>query len=181
MASRIFTILILFLVSTIAAAREDNAQSQLQVIYLVRHAEKLVNSNSQDKDPPLTDAGRERARHLAYVLGDAGIDRIYSSDYQRTRQTGEPLAKKLGLQIQSYDPRALAAFAQQLRQKNGRSLVVGHSNTTPQLVELLGGDGGAPIDEATEYDRLYTVILAGDSVTTLLQRFGPTAQDEARD
>ena len=36
-----------------------------------------------------------------------------------------------------------------------RHLVVGHSNTTPPLVELFGGDAGPPIDEASEYDRLY--------------------------
>lgn len=174
MAWRIFSILFLLVAgSSWAATQGESTESQHQVIYLVRHAEKVVNSSAQDRDPPLTNVGLERARHLAYVLGDVGLDHIYSSDYTRTRQTSEPLAKKLGLAIQSYDPGSLEEFARQLRQRGGRSLVVGHSNTTPRLVELLGGDGGDPIDEATEYDRLYIVIRNGDRVTTLLQRFGP--------
>jgi hypothetical protein len=51
--------------------------------------------------------------------------------------------------------------------------VVGHSDTTPELVGLLGGDPGAPIDEPTEYDRLYVVTLGPDgTVTTVLLRYG---------
>lgn len=174
MALRIFSILILLVASSSwAAPQGEGAESQHQVIYLVRHAEKRVNPGIEDKDPPLTEAGRERARQLAYVLGDVGLEHIFTSDYTRTRQTGEPLAKRLGLNMQTYDPRALRAFARQLQQVGGRSLVVGHSNTTPQLVELLGGDGGEPIEEAMEYDRLYIVIRDGGTVTTLLQRFGP--------
>jgi len=50
-------------------------------------------------------------------------------------------------------------MAAKLKATPGRHLVVGHSNTTPQLTELLGGDGGEPIVEATEYDRLYVVKM----------------------
>ena len=38
--------------------------------------------------------------------------------------------------------------------------MVGHSNTTPALVEALGGDPGSPI-ESLEYDRLYMVTFEG--------------------
>jgi len=55
----------------------------------------------------------------------------------------------------------------------GTHLVVGHSNTTPPLTELLGGEGGEPIVEATEYDRLYRVDITKDgSASSKLMRFG---------
>ena len=55
----------------------------------------------------------------------------------------------------------------------GSHLVVGHSNTVPELVALLGGDGGPPIDEAGEYDRLYVVTLtANGRVRSELRRYG---------
>ena len=55
----------------------------------------------------------------------------------------------------------------------GRHLVVGHSNTVPELVALLGGDGGPPIDEAGEYDRLYVVTLtANGRVRSELRHYG---------
>lgn len=138
-------------------------------IFLVRHAEKT----SEKKDPSLTTEGRQRAERLADMLADAEITQIYSSDYKRTRDTAAPLAKHLGLEIKLYDAGNLEAIAETLKAKGGRALVVGHSNTTPELTKLLGGEGGEPIVEATEYNRLYIVTLSegGEANTTLL-RFG---------
>ena len=139
-------------------------------VFLVRHAEKTADKN----DPALTAEGQARAETLASMLADAGLTHIHSSDYKRTRDTAAPLAARLGLEVQIYDPRDLPAMAAQLKSQSGRHLVVGHSNTTPQLTELLGGEGGTPITEATEYDRLYyvTIDANGDVASTLL-RFGP--------
>ena len=58
-------------------------------------------------------------------------------------------------------------------------LVVGHSNTTPQLAELLGAEPGDPIVEKTEYDRLYVINL--DTGEGTIQRFGAPSQTEAID
>jgi probable phosphoglycerate mutase len=75
--------------------------------------------------------------------------------------------------VQYYNPRQLPALAKILRKAGGRHLVVGHSNTTPELAELLTGQPTPDIEEATEYDRLYIVTLdqhgTGDSV---LLRYG---------
>lgn len=138
-------------------------------IYLVRHAEKTKAA----RDPDLTPEGRVRADQLAKVLADTKITRIHSSNYKRTLQTAAPLAEALGLEVQLYDPRDLPAMAARLKAAGGSHLVVGHSNTTPQLTELLGGEPHTPIVEATEYDRLYIVNLAEDgSVSSTLLRFG---------
>ena len=136
-------------------------------IYLVRHAEKEPGS-----DPGLTPEGRQRAEDLAERLAEADINVIYSTDYKRTRRTAAPFALQAGVPVIYYDPSKLDDFALQLREQGGRILVVGHSNTTPQLVGALGGEPGAPIVEATEYDRLYVVRIAGGEVTTDLQRYG---------
>ncbi len=138
-------------------------------IFLVRHAEKTTKK----EDPSLTAEGQQRAEQLADLLTDAEITRIYSSDYVRTRDTAAPLAKQLGLEVEIYDAGNLKAIASKLKTEGERALVVGHSNTTPGLVELLGGQGGEPIVEATEYDRLYIVSVAAEGgATTLLLRFG---------
>lgn len=144
-----------------------DAQAPLSV-FLVRHAEKKTGD-----DPSLTLAGEARALALADLLEDANIERIHSSDYKRTRETAAPLAARLSLEVELYDPRDLPGIAQRLKAEGGRHLVVGHSNTTGELTELLGGEGGAPIVEATEYDRLYHVTTGadGETVSTLL-RFG---------
>lgn len=150
------------------------AQAPLTV-FLVRHAEKLTGS-----DPALTLAGDARAEALSDLLADAKIERIHSSDYKRTRLTAAPLAEMIGVEVELYDPRDLPGIAAQLKADGGRHLVVGHSNTTGELTALLGGDGGAPIVEATEYDRLYMVTTGadGETVSTLL-RFGLRSPIEA--
>ena len=114
-----------------------------------------------------------RARQLSNLLRDSGLGAIYSTDFVRTLETAEPLASALGLRVRLYDWDALNALAEELTAIPGRRLVVGHSDTTPELVELLGGEPGAPIDEASEYDRLYVVTVAPDGkVTTVLLRYG---------
>jgi hypothetical protein len=82
-----------------------------------------------------------------------------------------PLADALGIQPAVYDASDLDAFTAVLRSSPGRHLVVGHSNTTPGVAEALGGDPGSPI-EPLEYDRLYLVIPDGETVNTILLRFG---------
>ena len=140
-------------------------------IYLVRHAEKVTAAS---KDPALTEIGTHRARNLADVLRSAGITKIYSSDYTRTRDTAAPLAEHLGLELQIYDPKALEPFATELLELQENALVVGHSNTTPELAEMMGGDGGTPIVEGWEYDRLYLLQTENGKVTrTILLHLPP--------
>ena len=140
-------------------------------IYLVRHAEKVKDDS---KDPALTDIGEQRAENLAVVLKGAGVERIYSSDYIRTRNTATPLAKVLDLDIELYDPKTLEPFAAQLLELESNALVVGHSNTTPELAELMGGDGGTPIVEEWEYDRLYLLQTeSGQVIRTILLHLPP--------
>lgn len=143
------------------------------VVFVVRHAEKMKAADSEDPaDPHLNEAGHARAAELARLLGEAGITKIYSTPYHRTVETARPLAERLGVEITTYDPRSLEEFAAALRESSGRHLVVGHSNTSPKLVELLGGVPGPPIDEPSEYDRLYLLKFDGDATTTIVIRFG---------
>lgn len=145
-------------------------QETINTIFLLRHAEKADDGTS---DPPLTEAGRERAAALADLLEDANITGIYTSDYQRTRQSVEPLAEQTGIELNLYDPRQLSATADLLKTLPGRYVISGHSNTTPELVRLLGGEPGTPIVEAGENDRLYILTRHSDGqITTILLRYG---------
>lgn len=137
-------------------------------IYLVRHAEKTAVAN----DPALTPEGEARAEALADRLDTAVLTLIYSTNTTRTKTTAEPIAKRLLLPILVYDGGALPDFAGELTQQTGQILVVGHSNTTPDLVELLGGDPVSAIDEASEYDRLYVVTIEDGEVSSVLERYG---------
>ena len=145
------------------------ASSDATIIYLVRHAEKTA----ERPDPELTVAGKARAEALADRLEDAGLTAIYSSDYIRTRDTAAPIAARTGLDVQIYDASDMSALADQLKTMDGHILVSGHSNTTPELVDLLGGDYVSPIVEAGDNDRLYIVTLQADgTASSVLERYG---------
>ena len=145
-----------------------SAQDEPVVIYLVRHSERAEDGTN---DPPLSEIGWARSRLLAEMLADPDVTHIHSTDYKRTRSTGQPAAEAAGLEIGEYDPTDLPGEAARLASMPGRHLVLGHSNTTPQFVEALGGEPGGPIEEF-EYDRLYIVTLARGTVSTVLIRFG---------
>ncbi|MGD2071517.1 MAG: phosphoglycerate mutase family protein [Gemmatimonadota bacterium] len=170
MPVRLSAVVVLALASLgCAAPAEPPPSGPESVFLLVRHAEKV----DQTDESPLTEVGQARAETLARMLRDAGVDGIYSSDFRRTRDTAAPLARELGLEVALYDTDGLPELADALLSSPGRYLVVGHSNTTPELAGLLGGDPGSPISE-DEYDRLYVVHRRpGSDGTTLILRFEP--------
>ncbi len=140
------------------------ASAEVTMIYVTRHAEKA----SESGDPALTAEGVMRAQNIASVLRKAKIAQIFSTNYQRTKQTAQPLSTALSVAVQSYDPRQQAGFAKQVLALKGNTLIVGHSNTVPDMVRQLGGDPGSDIPE-TEYSRLYVLAIEKDgSVTTTL-------------
>jgi broad specificity phosphatase PhoE len=135
-----------------------------QTWYLLRHFEKQSGA-----DPQLNEIGRKRAQNLAPLLSSQSISAIYSTDYRRTQQSVSELAALHALPILAYDPSALADFAKHIA-KHNNVLVVGHSNTTPQLIALLGG----PVFSLTEQDYGVLYILnkqAGE--VTLREVFVP--------
>ncbi|HUF03877.1 MAG TPA: histidine phosphatase family protein [Aridibacter sp.] len=145
------------------------AEQKPLVVFLVRHAEKTDDG----KDPELSEEGKKRTEELAEALQSADIEYVHSTDFIRTRETAAPIAKEAGSEVEIYDPEDLAGFAKKLKETGGRHLVVGHSNTTPDLAKLLGGDPGTAIDEKGEYDRLYVVTIGKDgTVNSALIRFG---------
>jgi broad specificity phosphatase PhoE len=142
------------------------------MIYLVRHAEK----EPAGKDPELTAQGQGRAQNIATILHKTGIANVFSTPYKRTMQTAQAVAQRSGLQVQAYDPAAPKVLVERVKSLNGVVLVVGHSNTLPELVRLFGGLPGADIAD-NEYERLYQLIIGpnGAITTVLLTSTGGTA------
>ena len=153
-----FVMLSLLLACPMVTAEEGRS------IFLIRHAEKQLDGI---RDPSLTKKGVLRAENISKQLKNRNIKTIYSTNYKRTRQTAIPLSKLLEIGLALYDPSQLEAFAKQVLSGEGNVLIVGHSNTTPQLVELLGGNSQGPMAE-TVYNRIYQLVVKGSKVETFL-------------
>ncbi len=129
-------------------------------IYLVRHAEKQKTPDN----PHLTQCGKFRAKQLADILRHVELKGVYSTSYNRTLETAKPIAdiKKLG--VKHYSPRGLMQLARQVKQNQEDVLIVGHSNTTPELASLFLGEPVDKMDE-TEYQHLFQLQVNGKKTT----------------
>jgi broad specificity phosphatase PhoE len=120
----------------------------LDAVYLVRHGEKAgfwPSDRDLDAFQPLSPAGAARAEALAARLKSAGIAAVYTSRTTRTLATGAPLAQATGAPLIADDATTkadeMAAFLAGLREKHATDravLIVGHSNTIPELLVKLG-------------------------------------------
>ena len=126
--------------------------------YFIRHFEK-----QQGSDPHLTETGALQAQALVTALTNTTLSQIYSTQYKRTLESAAPLAAERGLDITLYDPAQLTLLAEQISQQNN-VLVVGHSNTTAQIIRLMGGQL-ADLTEA-DYGQLF-ILTKEDSHTKL--------------
>ena len=104
-------------------------------VYLTRHFEKTKEPN----DPKLTEKGNKQAEIFASLLDNKPISTIYSTDYRRTILSAKPLATTLNLVIEKYDPRKPDALINRVTANLQDQVIVGHSNTIPDLVTRLGG------------------------------------------
>lgn len=142
-------------------------------VYLVRHAEVAEGggmAGAAKPGPGLSAAGQERAKALAATLATAGIKQIYVSSYARTQQTAAPLAAKLGLRplVEEQDAASLQRIAQAVRglAPGSAVLIVGHSNTVPDLIRLLGASP-VPAIQHTEFDKLFVVSFGSGMAARL--------------
>ena len=157
--------LLLFLLAGCAsvAAIEPAATT---TFVIVRHAEKADDGT---RDPPLSAAGQARAQALAQRLAGSGLVAVYATPFRRTQQTAQAVATAAGLPVTTYAADAAPSeFAATLRvrHRHGAVLVVGHSNTVPEIVASLCSCRIAALDE-NSYDGIYTIRIAADGKASL--------------
>ena len=147
-------------------------------VFLIRHAER---EEEPKQDPPLSKEGIARSQALAQLLSNAGIKAILTSQYNRTKQTAEPLATKLGLTITPFtlkvnpsNPRQVseestAAVTNKILEYAGQSvLVIGHGNSIPDVIKMLGGDVVPTMDEQ-KFDDLFIVTVYAKGKAKVVQ------------
>jgi broad specificity phosphatase PhoE len=168
---------------TSAAPAPPASRPAITTVIIVRHAEKRTEQANADGTPvndmevKLDADGVRRAADLARVLGDAGIDQIYTSQKLRTQETAAPLAKQTGAAsaapVPETDADGSATLADVIRHKNAGQtvLVVWHADKIPPLIKRLGGPANLP---QARYDDLFLCTLAGDACRVTRLHYGLT-------
>ena len=135
--------------ATIAFAGETTT------VIVLRHAEKAA--------VPADEARAERLRAL--LIGNPVLA-VYASEARRTQDTARPLASALSLPVTVHparDPQGLLD-AIGARHVGGTVVVVGHSNTVPDIVSRLTRGKARVALRDDEFDRIFIVTVT---------RFGP--------
>jgi phosphohistidine phosphatase SixA len=104
------------------------------------------------------------------MLKDAGITHVYTTTLKRTLDTAAPLAAAINVRaerLSTADTQALATRLAALG-PHDRALVVGHSNTVPELIRALHSDTTIAISDE-EYDNLFIVVPHKNAPSTLLR------------
>lgn len=168
-------VIVIYTAIAIGLAWFFESQATTTIIF-VRHAEKAA---VPDEDPGLSFAGQRRVAELTRQLVDAdvvaGIDAIYATAYRRTQETARPIADALDLPINTYDAADTETVLETiLKNHKGKIiLVVGHSNTVPELIFNLGASKKVPLIEENEYDNIYVISIPWFGKTkTIRLRFG---------
>jgi broad specificity phosphatase PhoE len=113
-------------------------------IYVMRH----LHTPAGVPDAQLTAEGRQTAERLADWLKRDPPRTIFVSDTDRARDTAGPAARRFKAAVLTYDPRNTPALLAQVLAAKGNVLVVGHSNTVPDIVAGLGGTRPGPLVHA---------------------------------
>ncbi|WP_299103231.1 histidine phosphatase family protein [uncultured Winogradskyella sp.] len=137
MKNLIFILLITFIL--FPSCKEETNKQDANVIatyYLIRHAEK-DRGDKNNRDPHLTSFGRQRAENWKKHFKGIDFDAVYSTNYNRTKETATPTANANDLVLNYYNPSEYKIEEFIERTKGQTVLIVGHSNTTPKFVNAL--------------------------------------------
>ena len=141
----------------------------MKTLILLRHADVDVDDVLE---PELNARGQLRAGALAELLAVAGVTSIFVSPAQRTQQTAAPLAAKFNLVAQVVPTweetvlKALSAVAGEV------VVVIGHSNTIPEMIHALGGAISATAVLQGHEDLFVATVLGPNSVRVVHLKYG---------
>ncbi len=165
---KVLSALFLLLWATLTQAQEP-VENAVTSFYFIRHAEKN-NLNPADKDPNLVTKGILRAASWSSVFNNVDFDIIYTTDYNRTRNTALPIAEKKKRSLTYYSPNDFDSVRFMKKNFGKTVLIVGHSNTVPAMVNALIGKNQYKQIKETNYANLYIINIteSGEIIHQLL-------------
>ncbi len=160
----LFVLIAVGIVSCNNKDTQIKADPVVSTFYLIRHAEK-DRTDATNSNPELNQDGLGRAIKWAEIFEPIDLDIIYSTNYERTSMTAAPTSIKKDINITYYNPSDIDIEALKSENLSKDVLIVGHSNTTPVMVnKLLGYEKYESMDD-TDNSSLFIVRII-DSVAT---------------
>jgi broad specificity phosphatase PhoE len=139
-------------------------QNKTTQYYFIRHAEKADSS----KNPDLSEKGLERAQEWQLLFSELSFDEIYSTDFNRTIQTIKPISVKQNKNFSLYNPKTIDIEAFKKETFGKTILIVGHSNTIPNMVNQIIKENKYSDIEENQFGNLYIVTIFENQILSQL-------------
>jgi len=138
-------------------------------IYLVRHAEK--DTLFKGDNPPLIEKGLQRAERLKDILKGEGIQRIYSTKFERNINTVSPLSQELNIEVQRYDYYNYHSRMDELKNARLTALICGHGDNLLPIIKYLNGKSPVESLGHNAYDNLFKLRISADTTFVEVIKF----------
>ncbi len=134
---------------------EELVYGNTTTLFMLRHAD----ADDGGENPSLNEAGIERAEQLVHVFSNIPLDGIYTTYYNRTQQTATPIASSQKLETEIYDIAEPYIFLNNVldTHEGGNAMIIGHSNTIPNMMNLLTASDAFEEIPEDEYNNLYVI------------------------
>jgi broad specificity phosphatase PhoE len=140
------------------------SQNTITQYYFIRHAEKADSS----KNPDLSEKGLERAQEWKALFSEIKFDAVYSTDFNRTLQTIQPIVAGNNQLLKIYNPKMIDIEAFNKETHGKTILIVGHSNTIPNMINQIIKENKYTNIEENEFGNLYIVTLFENQIVSQL-------------
>ncbi len=150
-----------------AAKIQQESLSKTTQIYILRHTEK---ADETAEDPSLSAAGIERAKYWKKVLQHTDFDQVFTTEFKRNIQTAELISAESSVKPELYYPMSFDVLKFLNLIKGQKVLIIGHSNTIPDMVNRLIDETRYPPMSHENYNILYTITINenGDTSSSML-------------
>ncbi len=139
-------------------------QNTITQYYFIRHAEKVDSS----KNPDLSEKGLEKAQQWKTLFSKINFDAVYSTDFNRTLQTIQPIVADNNQLLKIYNPKMIDIEAFKKETHGKTILIVGHSNTIPNMVNQIIKENKYTNIEENQFGNLYIVTLFENQIVSKL-------------
>ena len=130
-------------------------QNTITQYYFIRHAEKADSS----KNPDLSEKGLERAQEWKALFSEINFDAVYSTDFNRTLQTIQPIVAGNNQLLKIYNPKMIDVELFKKETQCKTILIIGHSNTVPNMVNQIIKENKYVDIAENQFGNLYIITL----------------------
>ncbi|NRT87281.1 phosphoglycerate mutase family protein [Clostridium beijerinckii] len=132
--------------------------SNITTVLLIRHADIDIPDGVVDENSiSLNSSGEKRAQDLVNIVEKAPISAVYTSNIHRSIQTAQPIFDRLHSSIEHKKIDSPEKIAEDIlsNYKGQNVLVIHHSNTVPEIIQILSNK----IVEISGFDDFYIVNI----------------------